>query len=307
MKHLLVLAVGLLVAGSLFAEPIALLEANSTSFALRYIDSTNPAVTLRFVPITGLQPGEILSGIDYRPSDGYLYGIGALGGSTARLYRINTVTGFATQIGAPFTLDAANVIGMDFFPSNIFGQDRLRVISNAGTHLRIDADTGAIAGTDTPPHYAPGDPNAGAGNPPWGLGYTSGIEISPALYGLTYGLNSMILVAVGGASGEMVTVGSTGITNFSSESVGLDITRGGTAYALMNDPVRLYTIDLTTGASTLLGNLPATTFGSYRDLAEATPGGRDAFVLLAAPALSARMLLVLAMILGAAGVYVMKR
>src|SRR6478609_7673629 len=41
--------------------------------------------------ITGLQPSEILLGIDFRPATGQLYGLG----SSSRLYTISTQTGLA--------------------------------------------------------------------------------------------------------------------------------------------------------------------------------------------------------------------
>src|SRR5262249_38094670 len=52
-------------------------------------DSATPGTLLTNVSITGLQGGETLLGIDRRPADGLLYGIG----STSRLYTLNTTTG----------------------------------------------------------------------------------------------------------------------------------------------------------------------------------------------------------------------
>ncbi|MBA3300829.1 MAG: DUF4394 domain-containing protein, partial [Thermoleophilaceae bacterium] len=47
-------------------------------------------------PIVGLQPVESIVGIDVRPADGLLYGLG----STSRLYTIDRATGRATLLGA---------------------------------------------------------------------------------------------------------------------------------------------------------------------------------------------------------------
>ena len=309
MRRVLVVALGLLLAGSLFAEPVTLLETTSTSSALRFIDSALPSVSLGFAPITGVQPGEFIAAIDYRPADGLLYGIGALGGTTARLYRINTTTGVVTQIGAPFALNAANVIGMDFNPV----VDRIRVISNVGTNLRIDPTTGTVF-TDTNVDYAAGDPNAGSGNTPWGLAYTNNFVGAPSttLYGVTLGFSSMILVTVGSVngiplspnSGQMFTVGSTGINSVNNQLVGLDISAGGTAYGLLNNAPRFYTVNLATGAATLIGDFPVTTFGQYRDLAV---GGAVFASTPGIPALSPLMLLMLAMTIGAVALLVMRR
>src|SRR5262245_39232258 len=48
------------------------------------------------VAVTGLRSGETLLGIDFRTSTGTLYGLG----STSRLYRINYVTGVATEVSS---------------------------------------------------------------------------------------------------------------------------------------------------------------------------------------------------------------
>src|SRR4030095_8655195 len=50
--------------------------------------------------VTGLQSGETLMAIDFRPATGQLYGLG----SASRIYTINLTSGLATAIGAnPFT------------------------------------------------------------------------------------------------------------------------------------------------------------------------------------------------------------
>src|SRR5678815_2386659 len=52
--------------------------------------------TTTTVALTGLQAGETLVGIDLRPADSLLYGVG----STSRLYALNPLTGAASQIGS---------------------------------------------------------------------------------------------------------------------------------------------------------------------------------------------------------------
>ena len=117
------------------------------------------AATLRTnVAITGLQAGEVLLGIDYRPADGNLYGVG----STGRIYTLNPTTGAATlkstmaadaaDLTAPYTGLAGTEFGVDFNPV----ADRLRVVGSLGQSLRINVDTGATT-TD-------GSINGGAAN-----------------------------------------------------------------------------------------------------------------------------------------------
>eukprot|EP01041_Mallomonas_annulata_P031167 gene31167-53428_t len=51
-----------------------------------------PGTTVSSVAITGIQPGENVVGIDYRPADGMLYALG----SNARLYTLNPQTDVAS-------------------------------------------------------------------------------------------------------------------------------------------------------------------------------------------------------------------
>jgi hypothetical protein len=121
-------------------------------------DRAAPATIRTNVLVTGLQSGENLVGIDMRPTDGMLYGVG----STGRLYTLDPVTGAATnksRLAADaadttdaFTALAGTNFGVDFNPM----ADRLRIVSNTGQSLRINVDTGATT-TD-------GSINGGAAN-----------------------------------------------------------------------------------------------------------------------------------------------
>ncbi|MEG2900158.1 MAG: DUF4394 domain-containing protein, partial [Massilia sp.] len=121
-------------------------------------DRAAPATIRTNVLVTGLQSGENLVGIDMRPADGMLYGVG----STGRLYTLDPTTGAATnksRLAADaadttdaFTALAGTNFGVDFNPM----ADRLRIVSNTGQSLRINVDTGATT-TD-------GSINGGAAN-----------------------------------------------------------------------------------------------------------------------------------------------
>lgn len=95
--------------------------------------------------VTGLESGENLIGIDYRPADGLLYGVG----NTGRIYTIDTGTGAATLKSAlaadpADTSDAfAGLAGTEFGVGFNPAADRLRIVSNTGQNLRINVDTGA--------------------------------------------------------------------------------------------------------------------------------------------------------------------
>ena len=96
--------------------------------------SAAPGTILGSVPITGLNGGEQVLGIDVRPATGELYALG----STNRLYTVNPMTGVATLKAVltadptdatdPFTTLVGSDFGVDFNPV----PDRFRVVSDAG-------------------------------------------------------------------------------------------------------------------------------------------------------------------------------
>ena len=93
-------------------------------------------------PITGLQAGENILGIDMRPASGQLYALG----SSSRVYTINMSNGAATAVGAtPFSQSLnGSWFGFDFNPT----VDRIRIVSNTGQNLRVHPVTGAVAFID---------------------------------------------------------------------------------------------------------------------------------------------------------------
>ena len=104
--------------------------------------TSSPSYVKKSVQVSGLQFGEKLIAIDFRPATGQLYGVGSL----SRIYVINLSTGVARMIGTtPFT-PAINgtIVGFDFNPT----VDRIRLITNNGQNLRINPETGAVAAVD---------------------------------------------------------------------------------------------------------------------------------------------------------------
>ncbi len=196
--------------------------------------------------ITGLQTGESLYGIDFRPVNGQLYAIG----STSRLYTLNASNGAATMVGAgPInTLLTGNDIGFDFNPT----VDRIRVITNTGQNLRLNPNDGSVAAVDGT--LNPGTPTVTA------AAYTNNVAgaTTTTLYDLdTQGATVMLLQQNPPNNGTLVPVGSLG---FAAEgATGFDIGgTSGTAYALLrsNGSTRVYTINLTNGSSSPGALLP---------------------------------------------------
>lgn len=223
---------------------------NTTNSLLR-IDSATPGVIAASVGITGLQSGESLSGIDFRPFNGVLYGIG----STNRLYTLNVTTGAATQVGSAgaFTLSGSS-FGMDFNPV----PDRIRVTSNTGQNLRLNPNDGSLSATDTSLAYAAGDVNAGQTPGVVASAYTNSFAgaTSTTLYDIDI-TRGVLVIQNPPNIGTLVTIGNLGV--FSTNQVGFDILGGaGTAFASLTSPTgisSLYTINLATGAATLVGGI----------------------------------------------------
>ena len=241
------------------AEPIVAL---TTQNLLIRFDSTTPGMIIGSASVTGLQVGESLVGIDFRPANGQLYGLG----SNSRLYTINLMTGVATFASALSTpLVNATSFGIDFNPV----VDRLRVVGSdnrinpaINQNLRIDVDTGMVVvdGRLTPVMVvSPLDPNIGA------AAYSNNFAgaTSTMLYDIDFFRDRLViqnppndgtLERVGELSPLMPPMGAD-VTN---EMVAFDISGvSGIAYASLTSPTTnfsaLYAINLNTGLATLVG------------------------------------------------------
>jgi hypothetical protein len=224
----------------------------TTTNVLETFDSNTPGTIITARSVTGLQSGETLLGIDFRPANGVLYGLG----STSRLYTINTTTGVATQVGSAgaFTL-SGTAFGFDFNPT----VDRIRVISNTGQNLRLNPNNGALAATDTTLAYAAGDPNTGVTPRAVGAAYTNNFNgaATTTLYDIDSNLDILVTQNPPN-SGTLNTVGALGFN--ASDLVGFDISGPtGIAYAALTAPAgnfsQLFTINLATGSTSLVGTI----------------------------------------------------
>ncbi len=241
-------AVGAFAAGA-HADPVVGLTINN---ALVSFDSATPGTVSAPVAISGLQAGESILGIDFRPANGMLYGLG----STSRLYTINASTGAATAVGGQFTtLLSGSVFGFDFNPT----VDRVRVTSNARQNMRLNPITGAIASVDGMLAFDALDPNAGKTPNVVGSAYTNNFAgaTSTILYNIDGALD--ILVRQDPPNdGTLKTVGFLGIDT--GVLVGFDIaTSNGAAFAALDiagfGQSTLYQIDLVTGNAIFRGGI----------------------------------------------------
>jgi hypothetical protein len=224
------------------------------------VDAANRLVTfsgqtptsIKRIPFTGLPAEEQVVGLDVRPANKQVVALG----STSRLYRIDVATGAATAIGATAFVPglAGASFGFDFNPT----VDRIRVTTDARPNLRLHPDTGATAAVDGQLSYAAGDAGASATPRIVASAYTNSVAgaTTTQLFDLDAGRDALVLQNPPN-NGTLVTIGSLGIDI--GDNAGFDISAvDGVAYAAAQagqSSSQLYTVNLGTGAATLIGRI----------------------------------------------------
>lgn len=207
------------VATNVFAEPLVALTTNNS---LLVLDTESPETTSQTVAVTGLQDGETLLAIDFRPADAALYGLG----SSSRLYGINLSTGAASQVGSGqfSTVLSGTNFGFDFNPV----ADRARIVSDTGQNLRVDPNTGALDTVDTSVAYDASDVNTGATPSVVAAAYTNNFSDAATTTLLAVDSTLDILTSIGGTAGTpspntggLFTLGSIGVDT--TAEAGFDI------------------------------------------------------------------------------------
>lgn len=220
-------------------------------------DTSSPGTLLSGVAITGLASNETIQGIDFRPNDGFLYGLGSLN----NLYRIDTLTGATSLVSAlSIPLNGAN-FGFDFNPT---GPVALRIVSNTDKNYRIaNPAAGGVVTTDTDLAYIAGDAGFGANPNITHVAYTNSAPgaTSTALYGIDASRDTLVRFASPNA-GTLQTVGTLGIGAPADVNVfgGFDILAAGNLgfAAVMRvdqSSTMFWSIDLTTGVGTAVGQI----------------------------------------------------
>jgi FG-GAP repeat. len=210
-------------------------------------NSSRPNTILSTTAITGLQGGESLLGIDFRPATGRLFGLG----STNRIYTINVATGAATSVGTLTTPLLGTNFGFDFNPV----PDRIRITSDLEQNLRANPNDGTNV-VDGVLAYAVGDVNAGANPNIVASGYTNSFAgtTTTTLYNIDSNLD-ILTIQNPPNNGTQNTVGSLGVD--ATGEAGFDIGRGSnTALAALQVPggtsSALYSVNLTTGSAAII-------------------------------------------------------
>ncbi|MEH2407356.1 DUF4394 domain-containing protein [Nostoc sp.] len=284
--------------------PLIGLTADGTQL-LRFNSASSGTVTT--AAITGVTAGEILVGIDLRPATGQLYGLGINDtNNTATLYLIDPQTGtnatativggsagqiaFVDTQGNPVDLPPANNgFGFDFNPT----VDRIRVVTNTGLNFRINPTTGVAVGLNT---------DGAINGLPIGSTGVSATAYTNSFNGLTgttfttqYTLdptsNSLFIQNPpnNGTQTVQLSVTLNGTPLDFTEASGFDIPSNvrvpasnaaasgrGIAALSVGGLTNLYTIELSTGAATLLGPIGLGTSLAGLTVAE-SPTGTVAF------------------------------
>jgi hypothetical protein len=226
-----------------------------------------PAQSSAPVAITGLQANETLLGIDFRPANNLLYAVG----STGRLYTIDVGTGAASLVAMlaadaadttdPFTALSGANFGVDFNPV----ADRLRVVSNTGQNLRINAATGAVMTDQTLNVLAPDAVAAAYTQNFAGTGSTRLLLIDTA--------TGTVQLQNPPNDGVLTTIGRLDPALVFGPTAGFDIAGGddGLSLAVLQPngttQSTLYRVNVRTGAATAIGAVGPAGTATLRGLA----------------------------------------
>jgi len=236
--------------GLAIPTPQAMVFAATADNQLVTLTVTASAVTSTAVgPISGLQPGEAVLGIDFRPSTGRLHAMTA-----TRVYSVDPATGNATPTStlaadpadatSPFAGLAGTAFGMDFNPT---GPVALRIVSDAEQNLRVPNVANGATITDA---------TLSRGAFPIAVtaaGYSNSFPGATAttLYVIDT-LGDRLLAQNPPNSGALRVIGPLGID---ADGVnGFEIISADTAVAILGRT--LFSVNLATGAATPIGDVP---------------------------------------------------
>lgn len=215
-----------------------------------------PGIVETSLTITGIPSGEKLLSIDFRPATAQLYGLV----SSSRLYVISLQDGSAKPIGTTAFSPAlgSQIANIDFNPT----VDRIRLVTNNGQNLRLHPETGATAATD-------GNINGGMSPAISSIAYTNSKAgaTTTDLFDIDNS-QKKLYKQIPPNDGTLVEVGNLGI-DFTGKT-GFDISSDNAAALAtftQSNKTRLYTINLTTGATTYINEMTA----NIVDIAIPTP------------------------------------
>lgn len=214
--------------------------------------SDNPANVTVVADFNGA--ASFLDGLDFRPATNQLYGYLD---STDSFYTVDLGTGALTlaSVGASAAPTNTFQLGIDFNPTI----DRARIITDSAQNIVLNPNTGTVSAA-TNVFYGVGDVNENTSPSIIDNAYTQSFagSTSTKQYAIDYGIDALVTVA--NNAGTMLTVGPLGVNTDIYTGFDVYTTPGGVdiAYAILAGPggaPSFYTIDLTSGAATLVGSL----------------------------------------------------
>ena len=220
------------------------------------IDGAKPAVT-KSMQVDGVKK---LLGIDVRPSNKMLYGVGEDG----TVVTIDLKTGKAAKVSKLDKMLPENVAGaiVDFNPA----ADRLRFMGTDGTNLRADVDTGKVT-TDGKLAFEEGDMHKGDKPNVVAAAYSNshGKPEKTAMYDIDATIGALIHQTKPN-DGALKAIGKLGIEKAKSYAFDIHTTADGknTAWLVADD--MLYTVAIETGTAMKVGQI-AGAKGAIRDIA----------------------------------------
>lgn len=197
-----------------------------------------------------------LDAIDFRPATGELFGYLD---SADSFFSVNLSTAQLTLRSAGASAAPTNTfqLGMDFNPSI----DRARVVTDSDQNIVFNPVAGTAA-SFTDLAYAVGDPNEAADPNIIDNAYNLnrvGLA-TPTQFAIDYELDTLVTLA--NNTGVLTTIGSLGIDTdvYTGFDIFTDAASTNTAYAILTPlggSPRFYTVNLGTGAATLVGSVGA--------------------------------------------------
>jgi hypothetical protein len=254
-----VACLGASAAPAAFAAPAEQAFALSGSQLLTFDPAAPGEATTK--AITGVIAGETLVGIDIRPQNGMLYGLGVNAtADTATLYVIGRETGSAGVIGTAgsiaFTTNGVTVVDL---PAGDYGfdvnpvADRIRVTTASGLNFRVNPNTGGPVDGDTG----------------LALGSVSGVNPDGALNGATTSAGAAAYTNDRPNNGNVTTLYALSAAtdqlsiqnppNAGTQTLGQNVTVAGT-------PVNFSAVggfDIDPAVSTVLSNAPVVSGAGY--------------------------------------------
>jgi hypothetical protein len=213
-----------------------------------------PSLAAPIGALSGLIGDVQLVGIDFRPANGKLYGLGNEGG----VYTIDVATGVAelqTQLDDKLS---GTSFGVDFNPT----VDLLRIVSDTGQNLAANVVTGATtanAALTTPP-------TAGTTLGVTAAAYTNN-DLDPATATTLFDINTVsdrVVIQAPPANGTLNPTGNlrvdagsdVGFDIYSRLNKGLTIEVKAFAALTVGGSAQLYTVNPLTGEASLRGTFP---------------------------------------------------